>query len=68
MPCKMERNKSFQNKPMLYLISTPIGNLGEISKRTIEVLESCDLVGAEDTRNSFVLHALPLLLSRNFYF
>ncbi|MCQ2776161.1 MAG: 16S rRNA (cytidine(1402)-2'-O)-methyltransferase [Bacilli bacterium] len=48
----MERNKSFQNKPMLYLISTPIGNLGEISKRTIEVLESCDLVGAEDTRNS----------------
>lgn len=51
----MKRTKSFENKPMLYLISTPIGNLGEISKRTVEVLNSVDLVGAEDTRNSMNL-------------
>ena len=51
----MERNKSFQNKPILYLVSTPIGNLGEVSKRTIEVLNSVDFVAAEDTRNSLNL-------------
>lgn len=51
----MERKKSFQNKPILYLVSTPIGNLGEVSKRTIEVLNSVDFVGAEDTRNSLNL-------------
>ncbi len=51
----MERKKSFQNKPILYLVSTPIGNLGEVSKRTIDVLNSVDFVGAEDTRNSMNL-------------
>lgn len=51
----MERNKSYQNKPILYLVSTPIGNLGEVSKRTIEVLNSVDFVAAEDTRNSLNL-------------
>ena len=51
----MERNKSFQNRPILYLVSTPIGNLGEVSKRTIEVLNSVSFVAAEDTRNSLNL-------------
>ena len=43
----MERNKSFQNRPILYLVSTPIGNLREVSKRTIEVLNSVDFVAAD---------------------
>lgn len=51
----MERKKSFQNNPILYLVSTPIGNLGEVSKRSIEVLNSVSFVAAEDTRNSLNL-------------
>ena len=34
----------------LYLVPTPIGNLGDISRRCAEVLEQADFVAAEDTR------------------
>jgi len=49
----MKRIKSFDNSyKVLYLIATPIGNLGEFSPRAIEVVNDSDLVAAEDTRNT----------------
>ncbi len=42
-------------KPSLNIISTPIGNLKDITFRAVEVLQLCDLVLAEDTRKSRIL-------------
>ena len=52
----MKRNKSFdKSTPLLYLVATPIGNLGEMSKRALDTLNEMDLIAAEDTRNTFML-------------
>ena len=52
----MKRNKSFTSKePLLYLIASPIGNLKEFTPRAIEIINECDFVMAEDTRNTSAL-------------
>lgn len=44
--------KSYDGKPTLYLVPTPIGNLGDMTYRGVEVLNNSEVIFSEDTRES----------------